>query len=326
MLDQIILSGADRLDVGDQLADHIELVIAGKDDFFDAGFFHGTVGLPGRLLFPQGVDEFLQNIQKAVFLQDVAPDIAGHVVPLNGGISGAAVVSGTVGSLIEGQKESLFTFEPGGHGALIQIHRHEDEEPMVEFKCGFPVVPIILPLMDAVFDALPGQLILEFQAENRDAVDGEHHVDAVVVAFGIVPLADALTAILMIFLHEFGVEGGFRAEEADFQVIAAVFETVPQDMEDSVHLNRFFKAFVEVLAGLFVALFFQPRPCSRLGALDEGDQGLQVESLAGGFGAVVSGIGGFLPAALGGDQERFDILFKIFFGIVVHITLLHRQI
>ena len=197
---------------------------------------------------------------------------------------------------------------------------------MVEFECGFPVVPVVLPLMDAVFDALPGQLILEFQAENRDAVDGEHHIDAVVVAFGIVPLADALAAILTIFLHEFGVEGGFRAEEADFQVIAAVFETVPQNMEDSIHLNRLFKAFVEVLAGLFVALFFQPRPCSRLGALDEGDQGLQIESLAGGFGAVVSGIGGFLPTALGGDQERFDILFKIFFGIVVHITLLHRQI
>ena len=186
---------------------------------------------------------------------------------------------------------------------------------MVEFETVFFGIPIVFPLKHTVFYTLTGQLIFEFQSQYRNTVDGKHHIHAVVVCFGVVPLTDTLTSVLLILFNEVGVKGGFRSKITDFEFVAAVFETVPQYMDQTEHGHGIFKRFVKTLSGVSVALFFKTRPLLWLSTLNKTDERCQVQSLAGRFSVIVPGISGFLPAAHIGNKKRLNIFFKVFFSI-----------
>ena len=50
----------------------------------------------------------------------------------------------------------------------------------------------------SVINRLPCELILQFNRHNGDAVDSQHHINCICVAFRIVPLADTLADILLV--------------------------------------------------------------------------------------------------------------------------------
>lgn len=132
MLSQIVLSGSVFQDIGDQFPHYIKLMEPGEDQGllhrmdFDAVIFRDDF-----LLFLIR-DELLKNIQQAVLLQNVLPDIRGYIVPVRSlGIASPAVFSSAVVALVEREEERLVTVEPGCHGCLIQIDGKECENAVI---------------------------------------------------------------------------------------------------------------------------------------------------------------------------------------------------
>ena len=316
VLYEVVPPRALRLHVGDQLADHIQLVIAGEDDLALFYFLDRAVGLADVFLFLGVADELLEDVEQTVLSEHLLPDVAGDVVGvlLGGGIALAAVPACAAGALIEGQEAGLLAVQFRGHGALVEVHGHEDQHPAAEAETGFPGVAGGLPLDDAVAYILTAQLVLELDGHDRDPVDGQHHVHAVAVIRRVVPLPDALAGVGLVFLDQFLVEGGLRPEEADAEVDAPVLEAVTQHIDKAVLDHLVIEALEEALFRVVSALPDEPLPHLGLGPLHEVHQRVEIHRLF--DGGPVARIGDRGPAALGGGQPRLNVGLEVLFGIL----------
>ena len=80
-------------------------------------------------------DELLEDIQKAVLLEDLSPKVGGHIVAvIPRGISCAAIVARAVAALIKRQKESLCAVKLGRHHRFIEVHGKERQNAMIQLK------------------------------------------------------------------------------------------------------------------------------------------------------------------------------------------------
>ena len=129
------------------------------------------------------------------------------------------------------------------------------------------------------------------------------------------PLADTLADILAIVLDGHIVQGGLRLEVANSELDPPVLEPVAQDADQAVILHCILKCLVKLLLRAGVALLFKPLPLDGLGGLDESYQGIQVQGHTGVHRGPIACVRGLLPAASGGDQKGFNILFKLFFVV-----------
>ena len=108
MLHQIVFAGAVGPDILDQPPHHIHLVIPWEDDRLLGDLPLCAVLLGHLLLLHLEVDEFLDDVQKAVLLQYVLPEVGGHIVPIRRRrVSGPTVPAGTVAALVEGEEVGL---------------------------------------------------------------------------------------------------------------------------------------------------------------------------------------------------------------------------
>ena len=111
MLHEIILPDAIGLDEFQDMADHVQLVVAGKDKGFGRLFDNGTscrvVGPFRDLLHMQIV---MDQLQQRVRLPYVLPQIMG-LVPVR--------VDGILAVLVEGEEAGLLALQVGGHGGLL---------------------------------------------------------------------------------------------------------------------------------------------------------------------------------------------------------------
>ena len=171
------------------------------------------------------------------------------------------------------------------------------------------------PLTLGIVHALPGKLVLQLNGNNGDAVDRQHHINAVIVLFGIVPLADALADILPVMLDRHIIQRGFRLEITHTELDATVLKAMAEDGDNAIIGYCVLKGFIKLLLRVGVALFLKPLPRNRLCSLYKAHKGLDVQSHAGTDGRPVSGIRSLLPATNGGSQKGFDILFKLLFII-----------
>ena len=317
VLDEVVLASPPAAHVGDELAHHVELVVAGEDDFALPDFLDLPVGLPDVLLLLRVADELLEDVEEAVPLQDVLPDIAGDVVgvPLHGGIALAAVAPRAVGALVERQEVRLLAVQLRGHGAVIQVHRHENLDAVAEAEAFLTRVAVGLPLDDAVADVLSAKLVLEFDGHDGYAVDGQHHVHAVAVLRRVVPLADALAGVRLVLFRQVVVEGGFGLEVADAEVDAPVLEAVAQDMDEAVLGHLVLEALVEALLRVAVGLFYESFPVLRLGPLHEVHQRVDVQRLL--DGCAVARVRCFGPAAFWRSQPLLDVGLEVLLSILV---------
>ena len=94
-----------------------------------------------------------------------------------------------------------------------------------------------------------------------------------------------------------------------------MLKPVAQNVNQTVILHRVFKSPVEFLLRVGAALLFKPLPLDRLGGLDKVQQGAEVQGHIRGHRSPIAGVGRFLPAAGRGNQEGFDVLFKLLFVI-----------
>ena len=117
VLDQIIVSGAVLLCVGNQFAHHIQLMIAGENDLFGHTCPHFAVRENGPLGLLLIADELLENIQKLVLLENGLPQIRRHISTIRVlWVACSAVHAGAVAALVEGEKDRFRSQQTGTHG------------------------------------------------------------------------------------------------------------------------------------------------------------------------------------------------------------------
>lgn len=309
MLNQIVPPGTVGRDVGQQLPHHVQLMVPGKDQRLLSDGLHGAVWELLFLLFHLQMEELLQDVHHAVLLKDLFPEVGRGVAVRVRGIALAAVLPGPVGALVEGQEPGILPGQLGGHPDLGVIHAEKAQDALVELKAEFPWVTVIHPLPLGVLHGLPRVLVFQLKGENRDAVDGQHHVHGFLRVGGVVPLAVALDLVPGIPLSGGLVEAGLGHEVADVEGDAPVLEPVAEDGEEPVHFTGGVKGDAELPHGVDLVLLLEAGPLLGLGGLDKADQGADVEAQIGIICICPLGV-----AASGREKGGFDVGFKAFFS------------
>ena len=146
-----------------------------------------TAGLAsGLVLLLDLVDELAHQVEHTVARPGLLPEIGGGVAVLcrgHGRIAGAAEAAP-----VEGQEASLRPGQVGGDVDQLGVDREVREAPAVgEQRLARVAVGLVLP--DRVLDGLAGERVLELGGEDGDAVEEQHHVEALLVPGAVPDLA-----------------------------------------------------------------------------------------------------------------------------------------
>lgn len=137
-------------DIGQQLAHHIQLMIARKNQRFAVLQVH----------------KLLDNVHHTVLLKDILPQIRCRVTVWVCRIALAAVVSGSVGALVKGQEIGVLPGELCGHPHLGVIHAEIGQNALVELEAKLPRVAVIHPLPLGIIHRLAGVLVFSSKANT----------------------------------------------------------------------------------------------------------------------------------------------------------------
>ena len=166
VLDEAVVADARRPGIVDEPSHRVELVVPRED--------HGLfLDLPvaGLLLLDLEMDEPGEDVEQAVPVPHLLPEVRGLVPPGVFGIARARAVA-----QVEGQ-ETLPAPEPGGHVDLVRVHGEMYEGPLLELKdqiLGVAVAPV---LVDGVPPGLAGHGVLELRRGDGNAVQAEDQVE-----------------------------------------------------------------------------------------------------------------------------------------------------
>ena len=261
------------------------------------------------LLFAVKMQEFLENIQHTVLLQNALPQIRGGIAVGIGRIARAAVTSRAVGALVEGKKICTRAVELGCHIHIGVINAEIRQHTAVEAETHLTRVTVVHPLAFRVLHVLSGVLVFEFQRDHRNAVEHQRHIHGVFVVGGIIPLPDAVADIFTVECGCHLIESRFGSEITDAEGNAPVLEAVAEDIHQSVHFTGIVEGGDELLDRLAGADFFKAFPLSRLCPLHEGNEGIDIQA-----GLRIIAVGCLGISSLSGYEEGFYIRFKAFFG------------
>ena len=144
-------------------------------------------------------DEFLKDIHQLVLLQHILPEVGCYITAGRiRRIARSAVSARTVAALVEGQEVCHGTFKSRGHIYIVEVAGEVCQNALIKAKYRFLGIAVVCPLLFCVIHGLSCQLVFQFDGDDRDAVDGKEHINAVLVLLRIMPLPDALTNILLI--------------------------------------------------------------------------------------------------------------------------------
>ena len=171
--------------------------------------------------------------------------------------------------------------------------------------------PIESILLDGVGGVLPGELAFQLHGHHRDAVEEQDHVDAVLVAQGVVELPGAVKDVGGILGLTGLVDGGFWLPEHDPELDSPVGEALAQHFQEA-HLLYFPAEAVDELPLAVGAVdLLKPRPLLGLAGADEGEERADIQRLF-----PVKGGGIALLVAAVGNEGFLNILLKAFFSYV----------
>ena len=300
-----------------QFPNNIQLMITREDDllgFLDVGravrhdlFFFG--------LFV--TDEFLKNIHQLILLQHILPEVrcniaAGRIRR----IACTAVSACTVAALIEGQEVCHGSLKLCGHINIVEVAGKVSQDALVETEHRLLGITIICPLLFCFIHGLSRQLILKFYGDNRDAIEGKQHINAVLVLLGIMPLPDALTYILLIVRYSQVVQFGLRFEIAHTEIDAAMLEAVAENGNQSVLCHGVLKGLVELAYRVDGTHPFKTLPRHWLSGLNKVRQRHDVQIHSTAFFAAQSLVRCLCPAALFRNEVGFYEFLKCFLALV----------
>ena len=158
------------------------------------------------------------------------------------------------------------------------VHAEISQDALIELEAQLSGVPVIHPLGLGIVHVLAGVLVFQFQGENGDAVEHQHHIHGFVVIRRVVPLANHIANVLLIKGSCRLVQMGLRAEIAHPEGNAPVLETVTQHGNQAVGITGIVECDAEFADRVTVAGVDKAGPLLRLGRLDKVDKGINVET------------------------------------------------
>lgn len=164
MLDQVASTGTNLPGVDEEFPDYVELVITWEDLFplLSAGF-------PVFLLDDLCV--VLQDIGQALTGEDVSPEEVGFEPVGIRRVAGTVVVA-----QVEGEEPRRLSLEVSAEPHLMLVHG-EVRDAATELEEFLPRVAVALVLLDCVLDGLFGQVVLQLECGDGQAVDEEAEVE-----------------------------------------------------------------------------------------------------------------------------------------------------
>ncbi len=286
---------------GEETVDGLPLVVAREDQ-----------RLPGMLravapffLRALEVDEVAEDVEEAVALQHAFPEVGGAVAVRIGRVARAPIVAEVEGE--EGRRQPR---QPGGHVDLIGAGGEVDQRPALEGEKRLgglgdwvPRRAVVLVLPDGVVDRLC-EVGLQFGGGDREAVDEEDEVDAVIVVLAVAHLSHDAAADLLITLQGCRVEALRRAELAEVKAGVDVLEAAPQSAERPLLVEHLDQPLEHGLLRARAVHLLELGELSRLGVRKPAEHVLRVESSL----AVVAPRVALEPAVVGqmGDEFRLE--------------------
>ena len=122
-------------------------------------------------------DEPLNQVEDSGLLPEILPQIARRVAHLAGWIACAAVMA-----LVEGEKPRLCRGQLGSHIDEIVVYGKVCEATL-EAEQRLLGVASVFVLLHRMSDVLAGDLVLQLDGEDRQAVEEDTHVERLLVGF-----------------------------------------------------------------------------------------------------------------------------------------------
>ena len=153
MLDEVSLSGALGRDVAEKLAHRLQLVVPGPD-----------------LLLPDLLGVVLDNVCEALRRQGLLPEVIGPEALGVGRVAGAPVMA-----LVKGQEYGLQAGQFGAETYPVLVDGHVGGAASGSEEV-IPGVAGRLVLLNRVLHRLLGEVVLELEGDERQAVDEKYQV------------------------------------------------------------------------------------------------------------------------------------------------------
>ena len=178
VLNQIVLCGMVFSDICKNTANHVKLMIPGKDQIF------GTLYLASfivNLFFHFHENEFADQIQYSILCQDILPHIGHAVLVLKCRVAGTGGDALTV-THIERQEEGRIACQFCGHVHFFQVHSEVDQATSLkEEQPGFGIA-LGAVLIDSIVIGLSSGIALQLKGNDRQAIQEDNHIDPLFVA------------------------------------------------------------------------------------------------------------------------------------------------
>ena len=278
MLDEVALSNAVCFNVRNNLLYHVILMVTGEDELF---FLNNLGGRALRyfFLFLDVGNKTVNQIEQAITLQHFFPQIRGGVSVGIYRVALAARITCTVRSLVERHKVGRTALKRRCHIRFIKVNRKVDEETMVETEAELLGITVVLELLDSILNILSLILVLELHCNDRDTIEGKHHINGIVVLGGVSELTSYAEHIAAVELHQVLVKLRLRLEVAHLDVDAHILEAVLENVHQAIFGNRVLETSVKLLGSVVTIVLDISRPLLGLSLHNEIDEHLGVDRL-----------------------------------------------
>ena len=239
MLDQIVFAGAFLRPHTHNFAHRIELVIAGEDH----GFFFNTP-LPALAivsLFFAFLDEheMAEDIEKAVALQHLFPEVSAAVSGRMLRIARSALHLAGMAAAIERQKVRALPLQARGHVDFFRIGGEVHQSAFLEAEETRPRVAVRLVLRHSVPPRLSRSGILHFAGSHGQAIHGKKQINCVMLPGMAWYLPRDGELILGVTRQHFIVQAMSGLEVSHAEGLAVELEAVPQDVKHALEFQFF---------------------------------------------------------------------------------------
>ena len=223
VLDEVPVSRPHGTGVRHEPAHAIELLITRKDE-------EPLAGLAPLFVFLLNLmDKLAHQTKDADPRPSLFPEIAGGVAGLrrrHGRVPGAPELAP-----VEGEKPRLGAGQMGGDVDHVRVHGEVRKASAIGQQRLAPRVAIVPVLADGILDGLAAQRVLELGREQRNAVQKQHQIEALLVLGAVSDLTGDREEVRRVKPPGLLVEPARRPEEGKPERTAHVLHAGPQDAQ-----------------------------------------------------------------------------------------------
>ena len=237
MLDQVVPSRSIVASSRDDLPHRIELVIAWEDHGFLGNQPLITLAVFDLLLLGLDEQEMPEDVEKAIALEHVLPEVACSVTGWMLWVAGSTFDLPRLAPPVERQELRLGARKPRRHVDLVRVGSEVHEGADFEAKQRRTWIPVLLVLAHRMSPALAAARILQLTGGDRQTVQREHEIDGVVLARMAEHLSREGKLVLLVERQHLIIETVRRLEGGEPEGLAVKLEAVPQHVQRSLEVE-----------------------------------------------------------------------------------------